>query len=189
MILYFVTVTTLLVLSLILQDLLPVFEALANARVFIVSSFFLCASVTVSYPVMLLWAFLVGVLWDAGHMPALGTGTELNPGNDLPMGYSVFLFALMGSLMQGVRPLFQRRQWLLPMLMAMLATVILLFLEYIVLTLRRGDPQFPMEVLRKIVYTGLVTAPSVILFGILLLKIADLTRYNAVASPMERRWQ
>ncbi|HPZ98709.1 MAG TPA: hypothetical protein PLT93_11255, partial [Phycisphaerae bacterium] len=53
-------------------------------------------------------------------------------------GFSIFLYALLGSLMHGIRPLFRRGRWELPVLMTGAGTFLLLTLDYLFINFRRA---------------------------------------------------
>ena len=67
----------------------------------------------------------------------------VSAGAHLAFGHTVFLYGLLGSLMQGIRPLLRRGRWELPVLMTGVATFLLLLLTYLVMEFRSGDFSFP----------------------------------------------
>ena len=81
-----------------------------GVRILLVHTIFLTCSLTVSFPMMLGLAFAVGFIWDSTQMAVTGV-------NDVGFGYSIFLLGLTGSLMQGVRPLFKRGRWEVPVVL------------------------------------------------------------------------
>src|SRR4029079_17155614 len=60
----------------------------------------------------------------------------------LPVGYSIILFAVTGTLMQGIRPLFQRGRWELPVIMVGVATMAWLLVEFLLMSSLPGSFEF-----------------------------------------------
>ena len=116
----------------VIDDFIPALSRAFGARVLIVPVIFFACALTVPFPVMLLFAFASGLLWDARHM-------VVDEGSSVAFGYSILLFALTGALMQGVRPLFRRGRWEFPLLMVGVATVILLSMEWFLVSFQRGS--------------------------------------------------
>ena len=67
MIRYTISLLLLVVVSVIVQQFIPSLTGLNGSRLLLVALVFLCASVTVPVPVMLLLAFVCGFLTDARH--------------------------------------------------------------------------------------------------------------------------
>lgn len=167
-----------LLLSFVGQEFVPRIEWAYSARLLVVHLFFFCSSITVSFPVMLVLAFTTGFLWDARHViPDLG-GVAGDRGGDLAFGYSILLFGLFGALMQGIRPLFRRGRWELPVLMTGIATFFFLVFEYLLINLMRGGFYFPRDVWFKIVTTALLTTAPAPLVLFTLYRIAGITGYR-----------
>ena len=133
----------LIAFSMIVQEFIPSMDFVHHGRLLLVPVVFLACSVTVPYPVMLLLALFAGLLWDARNVvmvqnpnvlldsvadQTVVTGMEV----DLPFGFTIFLYGLLGSLMQGIRPLFRRGRWELPSVMIGIATLLMLVIEYFI---------------------------------------------------------
>ena len=149
-------------LALILQDFIPAFDWAYGSRIFLVPVVFFACSVSVPFPVMLVLAFATGFVSDARNLVSpdyaekLPVGVPFGnihfgdigqvaaqlgvavPHSGATFGYSIFLYALLGSFMQGIRPLFRRGRWELPVLMTGVGTFLLLLLEFLWLNFRRG---------------------------------------------------
>jgi hypothetical protein len=159
----------LLGLSFIGQEFLPAFQWAYQAKVFIVPMVFFSCAIAVPFPVMLGFAFFTGLIWDARHLVVLNHWQDLEYFNipNLTFGYSIFLYGLMGALMQGIRPLFRRGRWELPMLMTGVATGLLLVLENLWLSFIRGTFAFDEATWLNIGTTALLsmaTSPLLFLF-------------------------
>jgi len=129
---------------------------------------FLCCAVTVDMPAMLLLAFLGGFLWDAQNAlgPPGGDPEVYTPLGSLRFGTSIVLYAMMGLLMQGIRPLFQRGRWQVSIPIAGFALFLYLLAEYLLLAFVRGDLMLSFPILRQMVLSSgmtMIFAPIILL--------------------------
>ncbi len=191
-------VFVLAILSFVVQEFIPPFmgEYTYYARLNLPAVFFFAASVAVPFPSMLVLALLTGFIWDARYLPMPAGGSDLIPADmelgvsmaeaagmsagDLQLGYSVIIFGLMGVLMQGVRPLFKRGRLELPVIMVGFATAAWLLVQYLLITLLRGDfyLYFPTPIWLKL-GTGTMYAMLVSPLVFLVLHIlARVTQYE-----------
>jgi hypothetical protein len=187
---FYLLLALLLPTSFILQEFVPVFAWAYGSRLLVVHTVFLSAAVAVPFPAMLALALVSGLLWDARyHVPiypdeaALGFVTQ----SEIPFGFTIFLFGLGGSLIQGLRPLFRRGRWELPVLMIGVCTGLILILEYLVLSFHRGGLSAPPELWWKLLMTSLFSAllsPFLLLF---LTRAADRTKYRIRMDGLKRR--
>ena len=122
----------------VVSDFIPPLSFAFGARLLLVPAIFFACALTVRFPLMLAFAFVAGVGWDARYM-------VVEAGDGVGFGYSVLLFALTGSLMQGVRPLFRRGRWELPLLLVGATTVILLVTEWFLISFQRGSFTWPSQ--------------------------------------------
>lgn len=158
-------------LALVLQEFMPVIEIAHGARAPIAPVMFFAVALTVPFPVMLLCAFGLGLVWDARYLVSPSTHadrlatevdweslgiTRFESDADLTLGYSILLFGLLGSLMQGVRPLFRRGRWELPVIMTGLLTMVWMLAEYLLINLLREGFVFPNEIWLKVVTASLL---------------------------------
>jgi hypothetical protein len=171
---YSATLFVLVFLSVIVHDLIPTLSMASEARLLIVPAVFFCASVTVSYPVMLALALFTGFLWDARY----GLITDIEGGTDLQLGISVLLYGLLGSLMQGVRPLFRRGKWGLPVLMSGFLILFMLVFEFLLINFKRGHFSFPPEIVVKIVVSALLSVSIAPLLMYMLHRLASRLGYR-----------
>jgi hypothetical protein len=181
----------LLVLSFLVQEFIPGLEIAQFATLFLPAVFFFAASVAVPFPVMLVLAFFTGFLWDARHLPgvseAMGSGldvfgedsgAEFSASMALPFGLSIAIFGMLGTLMQGIRPLFKRGRLELPVLMVGAVTFSWLLLQYIVMTFLRGTLDFqPMVWIKMGTDTMLAMLAAPLIF-LLLYSLASLSSYE-----------
>lgn len=183
-------VFTLLLLSFVAQEFIPGLEIAHFATLFLPAVFFFAASVAVPFPAMLLLAFCTGFLWDARHLPGVSglaggldvfgedSGAEFSAALALPFGLSIVIFGMLGTLMQGIRPLFKRGRLELPVLMVGVVTFSWLFLQYIAMTFLRGTLDFQPMVWTKMVTDTLLAMLAAPLIFLLLYLLARLSSYE-----------
>lgn len=156
--LFNIVVFILLTLAFGVQEFIPAIEFAQQARVLLPPVFFFAASLSVSFPMMLFFALFTGLLWDARHLPykddkspvqkvldlSMQNSSNIHHGENvkLHVGYSIFLFGAAGTLMQGIRPLFKRGRWELPVIMIGIATFLWLLVEFLLISFLRGSFEF-----------------------------------------------
>jgi len=193
-ILYYMTVGILLVLSFGAQEFLPAIEFAHQARVLLPPVLYFCSALSVSFPVMLIFAFFTGFVWDARHLPyrpdkiKFTDTSEMSPtGNaemrtrsrgDLPHGYSILLFGALGTVMQGIRPLFKRGRWELPVVMVGVATFMWLITEYLLMSFLRGRFYFPDGLWTKLITDALLAMLAAPLLLYCLYSLARVLRFE-----------
>lgn len=199
-------------LGLILQDFIPAFDWAYGSRIFLVPVVFFACSLSVPFPLMLLVAFFTGFLWDARNLVnpdyteklvAGQAGSNIHfgdvgqmayqletaiPHTGATFGFSIFLYILLGCMMQGIRPLFRRGRWELPVLMTGVGTFLLLLLEFLWINFRRGGFVFPLEVWYHLLTTALLSMFVAPLIFFLLHTLARLCGYRIRHTGLNRRW-
>jgi hypothetical protein len=187
---FFALLAGMLLLSFILQEFLPVFDWAYGSRLMLVHAVFLAAAVAVPFPVMLGLALVTGLIWDARyHIPVypdeatLGMLTQ----SEIPFGFTILLFGIMGALIQGVRPLFRRGRWELPVFMIGLCTGLTLLTEYLVISFQRGGLEISMELWWKLLMTALFSSLVSPFLLLLLSRVADRMRYRIRTEGLKRR--
>jgi cell shape-determining protein MreD len=184
----------LLLLTFVVQEFMPGIPMAQHATLFLPPVFFFAAAVAVPYPVMLFLAFITGFVWDARYQPvlsgkvkpvadALMGGPLGNPevaqaAGGLAFGLSILLFGLLGTFMQGVRPLFKRGRLELPVLLVGFTTFSWLLIEYLVITFFRGSFHFPTAVWSKMITDTLLAMLASPLIFLLLYSLAGLSHYE-----------
>jgi hypothetical protein len=190
-------VVVLMIGAFVLEEFVPAIAIAQNARLFIAPIFFFCASVAVPFPVMLILAFMTGFIWDARYLQVnvidtaaeavIGFGSPITAGGynaamssglDLRFGASIIIFGVIGAMMQGIRPLFRRVRWELPVLMVGCVTALWLAVQYLLLTFLRGELIFPFEVLSKLITDTLLAMLLAPLILLTLHMIAKMTNYE-----------
>ncbi|MBL9133036.1 MAG: hypothetical protein JNG86_17635 [Verrucomicrobiaceae bacterium] len=184
-------VLILLLLTFMVQEFIPGLEIAQFATLFLPPVFFFAAAVAVPFPVMLILAFATGFLWDARHLPGVSEAavevvdflastaeTEFSGGLSLPFGMSIALFGLLGTLLQGIRPLFKRGRLELPVVMVGIATFLWLLIQYATMTFLRGSLDFQPMVWTKMVTDTLLAMLAAPLIFLLLYSLARLSSYE-----------
>ena len=181
MIRYLLTVLVLLLVAFILRQFIPVIPEFHHVRFFLVPLIFICAAVTLDVIGMLLLSFVCGLLWDAQHiiMPLAGD-PEVYPEivATLKFGYSIFLFAIAGFVMQGVQPLFREGKWQVSVLVTGVALFLYLFIEMLLLSFVRGRVVLTGETLQFIFFSSVLTMLFSPLVFLVLFKLADSFQYR-----------
>ncbi len=149
--------------SLITQQFIPPLPWLHEARVLLMPVvFFYGALATPAWATMAL-AFVSGFMWDALNAQVLETSVEIS------LGWSIILYAALGAIMSGFRPLYQRGHgWEIHCLMCGPLVALMVLAEYLMITFRRGDFVFTKIVWWRVGGAGLIAmmiAPLV--FGML----------------------
>ena len=127
-------------------------------------------------PGMLALALCGGLMWDALHVQVdLAHETA-----EVALGWSVILYALLGALMNGFRPLFQRGRWEIHCLLSGVCTSLIVFAEYLMRTFRQEEVVFIFnkEVWWRIGGAGLVASLLSPFFFFVLNYIAFLAGYD-----------
>lgn len=180
MIRYTFTLLLLVLLALIVEQFIPAFTGLHGSRLMLVTLVFLCASVTVPAPIMLLLAFVCGFLTDAQNTlgPHGGDPEVYQPAiQPLRFGYSIVLYGVIGYLMQGIRPLFRQGKWQFSAFLSGVSVFLYLAAEYLLINFIRGGFEFSEPTFLKILFSStLTTLFSPLVFWILF-RLADRTGY------------
>jgi len=192
MVFYPVTII-LLLLTFVVQEFVPGIDMAHHATLLLPPVFFFTAAVAVPFPMMLMLAFITGFLWDARHLPgaspaiesssdslisAAMAAPEIVSGSGFGLGISIIIFALLGTFLQGVRPLFKRGRVELPVLLVGFTTFVWLLLEYMMQTFLRGSLFFPTAVWTKMITDTMLAMLASPLLFLMLYSLAGLSRYE-----------
>lgn len=118
-----------------------------GARVMLMPIIMFYGALALPVPGMLALAFFGGLMWDAmnTNMTLIWNAdhTQIAEGNvEIALGWSIVLYAVLGSLMGGFRPLFQRGRWEIHCLLSGVCTSLIVLSEYLMLTFRREPVVF-----------------------------------------------
>jgi hypothetical protein len=153
-------------LALVLQHFVGALPGLGS-QVLLLPLVFLCGASALSLGSMLTLAFVAGLMWDClGFLPVNGRA-------ELPFGATILIYAGLGALMNGLRPLYLRGHWQLHVLMTGILVSLLVLIEYLVITFRREPFAliWPQEIWIRIggsgLVAGLLAIPSFLLLNLL----------------------
>ena len=187
---YSISLLLLLLLAVIVQQFLPSFSDLYNARIFLLLIVFLCIAASVPLPIMFLFALTCGFLWDAQctiGSPEVDTSVYQNPVPSLRFGSSILLFGLTGLLMHGFRPLFLEGKWYVSALLTGIATFLFCIIEYAAIDFVRGSFTISKGVICQSAYTAMFSViVSPLVFGILFY-LARLFQHAIIESKRKLR--
>ena len=180
--------------ALMLQFYLPPLAFLYGARIILLPLVFFFGALALPFPGMLALAFACGLMWDALNVQVLeiGMGPTSARVVEISIGWSILLYAVLGCLMSGFKPLFQRGRWEVHCLMSGVCTSLIVLAEFLMISVRRAAfYNVPFEINHDIWWriggpglVALILAPGVFFF---LKAMAALVGYNpaAHASPEE----
>jgi len=148
------------VLALVAQEYLPGLPY--GAHIYLLPLVFFYGALAAPLPGMLFLAFTCGFMWDAL------VATQIVDGNlEISLGWSIVVFAGLGAIMNGFRPLFQRGHgWEIHCLLSGPLLSIFVLSEYLMITFRRGGFYFPKIIWWRIGGEGLaamIVSPIVFL--------------------------
>ena len=125
-----------------------------GARVLLMPIVMFYGALALPVPGMLALAFCGGLFWDALNMQTVDGNVEI------ALGWSIVLYAALGALMNGFRPLFQRGRWEIHCLLSGVCTSLIVLSEYLMITFRREPVVFVFnqDVWWRIGGAGLVAA-------------------------------
>lgn len=136
-----------------------------GVRVLLMPMIMFYGSLALPLPGMLALAFCGGLMWDALHtnMTLVWNADQtqlLDVNVEVALGWSIVVYAILGGLLNGFRPLFQRGRWEIHGLLTGLCTSFIVLAEYLMLTFRREPVVFVFdkEIWWRIGGAGLVAA-------------------------------
>lgn len=140
-----------ILLAFIAQEYIPPLPWLHGARVFLMPVVFFYGALATPAWGMLILAFFTGFFWDALLVQATDSTVEI------ALGWSIILYAALGAIMNGFRPLYQRGHgWEIHCLISGPLVALFTLGEYLMITFRRGDFLFPPVIWWRIGGAGLV---------------------------------
>jgi hypothetical protein len=149
---FFFTLVAALFFSLVAQEFIPALPWLYGARVYLLPVVFFYSALAMPPAAMFVLAFISGFMWDAMTVQFVDGSVEIS------LGWSIVLYATLGAIMSGFRPLFQRGRWEIHCLVSGFFTAFILFAEFLMITFRRGDFIFPKIIWWRIGGSGLAAA-------------------------------
>jgi hypothetical protein len=125
------------------------------------------------YPLVLALSFFAGLLLDALTVQVIGAGDSARV--EIALGWSIIVYAVLASIMHGLRPLFIRGRWEIHCIMSGVCTSLILLAQYLMITFRRGSIVFTPEAWWQIGGPGMIAMIMAPLLFWLLHTIGDAT--------------
>jgi len=159
----------------IVEIFIPSLEWMYDAHLYIVPVIVFYGATVLPFPLMLLLAFFAGFLWDALTVQVIGAGVEIS------FGWSILLYAVLASIMHGLRPLFIRGRWEVHCILSGGCTSLILLAQYLMISFRRGSLIFTREVWWQIGGPGVLAMLMAPLIFWMLHWVGRLTAYPYLA--------
>jgi hypothetical protein len=147
---FFVILLVLTFLAQIVEFFIPPLDWMYNAHIYIVPVIVFYGAMALPFPLVLALAGFAGFLLDAATVQALGPRVEIS------IGWSILLYAVLASIMHGLRPLFIRGRWEVHCIMSGVCTSSILLSQYLMIAFRRGSLFFTREAWWQIAGPGVI---------------------------------
>jgi hypothetical protein len=172
-VIFFFLLLAAMFVTLLVQHFIPALPVI-GARVMLMPIILFYGALALPTPGMLVLAFCGGLMWDALHMQMIEGNVEI------ALGWSIVLYATLGALMGGFRPLFQRGRWEIHCLLSGVCTSMIVLAEYLMITFRREPVIFVFnkDIWWRIGGAGLVAAFLSPLFFFALNYLAFIVGYD-----------
>ena len=125
---FFVILLILTFVAQITEFFIPPIEWLYNARIYLVPLIVFYGAVSLPFPLVLVLAGFAGFLLDAVTAQPIASPVEI------PIGWSILLYAVLAAIMHGLRPLFIRKRWEVHCIMTGVCTSAILFSQYLMIS-------------------------------------------------------
>src|SRR3954465_8419728 len=167
---FFAILLVLVFIAQIIELFIPPLEWMFNAHVLIVPIIVFYGAMALPFPLMLALSFFAGLLLDALTMQVIGPRVEI------ALGWSIIVYAVLASIMHGLRPLFIRGRWEVHCIMSGVCTSAIVLSQYLMISFRRGSLFFTKEAWWQIVGPGIIAMMMAPLAFWILHYLAGLTR-------------
>lgn len=149
-------------LSFPLQEILPPVAGFYGARILFVPMLFCYGALAFPFPAMLLLAIYAGLLTDLAYLHVVSGQVEI------AAGWSIVYFVILGMFVHGFQPAYQRGHWWIHVVLSILATSLLLALQFVMISFRREGLAFGEVTAWRIMGSGLIAgicAPLLLLIA------------------------
>ena len=136
---FFLILLVLVFFTQIIELFIPPLEWMYNAHIYIVPVIVFYGAMALSFPLMLILAAFAGLLLDVLTMQVVDQRVEIT------LGWHIMIYAVLASIMHGLRPLFIRGRWEIHCIMSGVCTSLILLAQYLMITFRRGSILFTPE--------------------------------------------
>lgn len=168
---FFAILLVLTFVAQIAEFFIPPLDWMYNAHIYIVPVIVFYGAMALPFPLMLSLAFFAGLLIDLSTVQVIGDKVEI------AIGSSILLYAVLASIMHGLRPLFVRGRWEIHCIMSGVCTSLILLSQYLMIAFRRGSLEFTREAWWQIGGPGVLAMIMAPLVFWLLHTIARATAY------------
>ena len=179
---FFILLLVAMFLCTVLEHFIPALPGLA-ARVYLMPLVMMYGAVALPLWGMLGLAFVAGGMADLLHVQMVEGEPEIG------LGWSIILYVVLGTIMAGFRPLYQRGRWELHCLLCGLCTAMIPFAEYLMISIRRQPVffQFNREIWWRFGGAGLAAMFLAPFFFFSFNYIAYLVGYDPTPEPPPER--
>ena len=126
---------------LILEQFIPPLAFLHDARVLLVPIVLFYSALALPYGLMLIIALAAGLMTDAIAAQVFDVrldGGQITQTVEIALGWSIILYAVLGSVMSGFRPLFKRGRWEIHCLMSGILVALIVLAQFLMISVRRA---------------------------------------------------
>lgn len=128
--------------SIVVQHFIPPLSFLEGARVLLMPIILFYGALALPFGGMLLLSLACGLMWDGLTTQVvevgLGLGTSTAVTVEIALGWSIVLYATLGAVVSGFRPLFRRGRWEIHCLMSGICTSLIVLSEFLMISVRRA---------------------------------------------------
>jgi hypothetical protein len=149
MIFFFIMLFLVLVAQ-VTELFLPSLDWMYGAHIYIVPVIVFYGAMALPLWLVLALSFWAGFLLDALTIQVIGTRVEI------AFGWSIILYAVLAGIMHGLRPLFARGRWEVHCVLSGVCTSVILLVQYLMISFRRGSIFFTPDVWWQIGGPGLL---------------------------------
>jgi hypothetical protein len=174
---FFTILLFLVFVAQVIELFIPPLEWMYNAHIYIVPVIVFYGAMALPFPLMLALASFAGLLLDVLTMQVVGDRVEIT------LGWHIMIYAVLASIMHGLRPLFIRGRWEIHCIMSGVCTSLILLAQYLMITFRRGSILFTPEAWWQIGGPGVIAMIMAPLLFWFLHMISDATRNPFVPQP------
>jgi hypothetical protein len=147
---FFFLLLILVLFAQVTELFLPALDWMYGAHIHIVPVIVFYGAMALPLPLVLALSFYAGFLLDALTVQVIGSKVEI------AFGWSIILYAVLAGLMHGLRPLFIRGRWEIHCVLSGIGTSVILLVQYLMISFRRGSLFFTPEVWWQIGGPGLL---------------------------------
>jgi hypothetical protein len=122
------------------EHFIPPLVFLENARVVLLPLVLFYGALALPIGRMLWLAFCCGLMRDCLTLQLIDVeiGANVSQAPEIGIGWSILLYAVMGAVMSGFRPMFQKGRWEVHCLMSGLCTGLIVLAEFLMISVRRA---------------------------------------------------